>query len=669
MKKIKLGTKLGAGFGGILLLTLVLESIAIINMIRVKDTAIILEKENVPEVAVANNVERWSLETMYEMRGYAFTENTTFLDRARNNLAEVKRYLVEAKKHGTSSPRLAKLEQAAAKAESAALDYERLANETVTLTEGLEQERKDSELAAQKYMKACEDWLAMENKELKDALRSSAKAEIIEKIVNNINNVTEILDLAHEIIVGTWKSQFRRDPKLFSETEKMFDTVMQKLEELKKLQPDAEELKLIAACSAAGLAYRGNMDRFLDKWLKREDVGKKRGEAGDQVLAQAKATAELGMGDTSVATSKAAGALSTAVSILVGGLLASLVVGIWVAYSLTRSITKPIKSVVDALSSGAEQTSSAANQVSAASQSLAEGSSQQAASLEETSSSLEEMASMTKRNTEHSQKAKDLANQARMAGDAGAADMQAMIQAMEAIKHSSNEIAKIIKTIDEIAFQTNILALNAAVEAARAGEAGMGFAVVADEVRNLAQRCAQAAKETAVKIEDAVTKSGYGVEISAKVAKSLDEIVTKARHVDQLAAEVASASQEQSQGIDQINSAVSQMDRVTQANAANAEESASAAEELNAQADSLKESVQELMQIVDGSSGERSADSPAKHGKNNGHIRPRKASTAIFNKAKIEHNENLNVRRAITPSPSSNHQDRAATEPEDFKDF
>ena len=155
--------------------------------------------------------------------------------------------------------------------------------------------------------------------------------------------------------------------------------------------------------------------------------------------------------------------------------------------------------------------SAAAGQVSSASQSLAEGASEQAASLEETSSSLEEMSSMTKRNAENAQKANELAKQARAAADTGVGDMQAMNAAMDAIKASSDDIAKIIKTIDEIAFQTNILALNAAVEAARAGEAGMGFAVVADEVRNLAQRSAQAAKETAAKIEGAVSKTAQGV--------------------------------------------------------------------------------------------------------------------------------------------------------------
>ncbi|HYG36037.1 MAG TPA: methyl-accepting chemotaxis protein, partial [Clostridia bacterium] len=282
-------------------------------------------------------------------------------------------------------------------------------------------------------------------------------------------------------------------------------------------------------------------------------------------------------------------------------------VGITLAWSLTRSITRPIKTLAEVLSTGADQTVAAAGQVSAASQSLAEGASEQAASLEETSASLEEMSSMTKRNTEHAEKVNALARQARGAADTGAADMQAMASAMNQIKTSTDDIAKIIKTIDEIAFQTNILALNAAVEAARAGEAGMGFAVVADEVRNLAQRAAQSAKETASMIESAVTKTAQGVEITDKVSKSLQEIVVKARQVDELAAEVASASKEQAQGIQQVNTVMTQMDKVTQSNAASAEESASAAEELNGQAESLKEAVTGLLQLVNGYSASQSS--------------------------------------------------------------
>ena len=283
--------------------------------------------------------------------------------------------------------------------------------------------------------------------------------------------------------------------------------------------------------------------------------------------------------------------------ILIGSVVA-LVAGILVTITINRATHRVLTNVANALQDGSAQVAAAAGQVSASSQSLAEGSSQQAASLEETSSSLEEMSSMTRGNAEHASGAKELANQTRQAADTGAADMVEMSRAMEAIKSSSDNIAKIIKTIDEIAFQTNILALNAAVEAARAGEAGMGFAVVADEVRNLAQRSAQAAKETADKIADSIQRSEHGVQISLKVARSLEEMVAKARKVDELVAEIASASAEQSQGITQVNTAVTQMDKITQSNAANAEETASAAEELTAQAEALKQAVAELMSLV-----------------------------------------------------------------------
>jgi methyl-accepting chemotaxis protein len=278
----------------------------------------------------------------------------------------------------------------------------------------------------------------------------------------------------------------------------------------------------------------------------------------------------------------------------VGGLLA----GIFFSGFIIRGLNRTLTRIATALDLGARQTSAAATQVSISSQSLSEGASSQAAALEETSASLEEMSAMTKHNAESAQQAKEISNRTRAAADTGVADITAMKNAMDAIEASSKDISKIIKTIDEIAFQTNILALNAAVEAARAGEAGAGFAVVAEEVRNLAQRSAQSAKETATKIEDSMKKSERGVEISDRVARSLGEIFEKARQMDTLVAEIATASQEQTQGIGQLNIAVSQMDKVTQSNACTAGQTAAAAEELTALAVGMQETTTKLHQLI-----------------------------------------------------------------------
>ncbi len=277
-------------------------------------------------------------------------------------------------------------------------------------------------------------------------------------------------------------------------------------------------------------------------------------------------------------------------------LLGVLIVVAWLA----RSITRPIHAIADTLQQGADQVAAASIQVSSAGQSLAEGASGQAAALEETSASCEEMAGMTKRNAEHAANVRAVAAETRAAADAGATDMRALSAAMTELKDASAAVAKIVKTIDEIAFQTNILALNAAVEAARAGEAGAGFAVVAEEVRSLAQRSAVAAKETAGTIETTIAKSAHGFEISGKVATALDGIVEKARRVDELVDEIATASTEQNQGIGQINKALGQMDKSTQGAAATAEETASASEEMSAQAMTLKEAVEQLLSLVDG---------------------------------------------------------------------
>lgn len=621
---MKLGTKIIAGFAGLIILAVLLGGIAVWEMKGVKNVTTMLSGDYMPAAAVANSVERESLRTMYEMRGYAYTEDTNFLAKGLVKLADVKKYLQEAKELAAKAGDgdLDFLRTAAEKAEAKALEYERLASQTVTVTEALNNDRKAMDVAAQDYMKQCYGYLTSQNAKLQEILKGTNAGAVVDVValedrVTKVNLANEVIELGNAIRIGNFKAQTLRDPDLFRATEKRFDELGPKLDALKAITKQEVNLKQIETCRAAGKAYNDAMTSFLKNWLTREELGKQRLAAGEGVLTEAKNTAGSSMDTAAQGATTAAASLTNASATMIVGLIVAALVGGFMAYFITRSITKPIRQVADHLSAGAEQTVSAAGQVSASSQSLAEGSSEQAASLEETSSSLEEMSSMTLRNAENSGKVKELGFQARSAGDAAVADMEAMGTAMNAIKASSDDIAKIIKTIDEIAFQTNILALNAAVEAARAGEAGAGFAVVADEVRSLAQRCAQAAKETAVKIEDSVQKSAHGVEISTKVAQSLQEIVSKARQVDELASEVAAASKEQTQGISQINTAVSQMDKVTQSNAANAEESAAAAEELNAQAESMKDAVNDLLRLVDGKGRQPSTSSagPSNGGK------------------------------------------------------
>jgi methyl-accepting chemotaxis protein len=308
-----------------------------------------------------------------------------------------------------------------------------------------------------------------------------------------------------------------------------------------------------------------------------------------------------------------------------------------------RSVNNALRKISDILNSNSEQVAAASSQVSASSQALAEGASEQAASLEETSSSMEEMTSIVASNSTSAESSKDLANETRATTTTNVNLVQELkstvtdaqhssgqlTDAMQAIKASSDSISKIIKTIDEIAFQTNILALNAAVEAARAGEAGMGFAVVADEVRNLAKRSADAAKETATIIEDSIRKGDTGVKINEEVVQKLNHISEKSQQVDtglheildrvgkvdDAMKQIATASKEQTQGIGQVNTAITQMDKVTQSNASSAEETASAAEELNAQAEELKHTVTELLTLVEGERAASNSERPSASGR------------------------------------------------------
>jgi methyl-accepting chemotaxis protein len=341
------------------------------------------------------------------------------------------------------------------------------------------------------------------------------------------------------------------------------------------------------------LAAAGNAAEAAKAALKSGDSFKARSRAAtDEIVGREQ---EALQADVEAVKTRTA---SVRIMVFAGVVVALLVAGLAV-YSML-SANRSLWAQSQELREGTEHVVAAAGQVATSAQGLSQASTHQAASLQETSASMEEMASMTRKNAENAiqaaELATDVAHQVRNANDA----LSDMVSSMTAIRESSNKVAKIIKVIDEIAFQTNILALNAAVEAARAGEAGMGFAVVAGEVRNLAQRSAQAAKDTASLLEESIARSQEGTGRVEQVAMSIASITDNVARVKGMVEEVRQASGQQAQGIDQVTQAIAQMESVTQTTAATAEESAAASEELNAQAEQSMAVVRRLEMLVSG---------------------------------------------------------------------
>ncbi|HET7538019.1 MAG TPA: methyl-accepting chemotaxis protein [Candidatus Didemnitutus sp.] len=378
------------------------------------------------------------------------------------------------------------------------------------------------------------------------------------------------------------------------------------IEEYQKNIKSAEDRQLFEAVLAARMEFRALWDPYFKLYEsgKEEDaelfLNKKLLPAYQNFIAASDALCKYNSSKGSEVSVSVATTTTNITIMVVAASGAAFVVGAVVGLLVIQNTSRLLGHLAENLGAGADQTAAAAGEVSAASQKLAGGATTQAASLEETSATIEEISSMTKRNSESANSAKALAGETRQAAERGADEISEMQTAMNEIKASSADIAKIVKTIDEIAFQTNILALNAAVEAARAGEAGAGFAVVAEEVRSLAQRSATSAKETSVRIEESVARSERGVQISQRVSQGFTAILDKARQVDVLVGEIATASHDQRHGIEQVTSAIAQMDQVTQENAGTAEESAAAAEELSGQAQNMRQTVVQLQDLVGG---------------------------------------------------------------------
>jgi methyl-accepting chemotaxis protein len=351
-KNLKLAVKLNGSFIAVAGLTLILGALAIFSMLKVKAIANVLAQQKVPEVGVANEVERDAHETLFAVRGYAYTEEKEFLDQARAKLAEVKKDLKEAAAHAEKYD-MTTLRENAKLAEEKALAYEALLNETVKATEAMEKEKADSFVSAAAFMKACNSFMDDEMKKLDadvDALiGEKTTAEKVRERIKKTVICSDIIDLANAIRLDTWHAIATRDPKLFQETMKKFELINPKLDELKLITHQELNLRQIEDCRAAGKAYLGNMERFLANWYSREENNKHRLVAANAVLAAAKETAELGMKDTTAEAQSAASSLATAANVLIVGCIICVFLAVTLGIIITRMITGPVRNLVTGL--------------------------------------------------------------------------------------------------------------------------------------------------------------------------------------------------------------------------------------------------------------------------------------------------------------------------------
>ncbi len=637
MKNLKLGVKISIGFGLLIAIACALGGMAVLNMRSVEGQSTRLVQEYIPELAVANSVERAALQTMLEMRSYGYTEDKKQFDAGMRNFADLKRSLAEAKAHADKYSQLVHLRDNVTKAQAKATEYEKLIADTHARIEAIAGVRKILDSAAAEIVKNSQSYLDNQQKKIREEIGSGVAAAGLLERAEKIDGASDAVSAINAIRIENYRGQLYRDPRHIEDAVKAFGPLDQAIDAIRAKTRDEGNIRQLAAIRDASQKYRQALMDYLDNFKALQDIAAKRLEAANAVQDAAEETAKAAMDATRKIATDAVESLGTASSVMLGGLAVALLLGVVIAVFLTKAITGPVikgvgfakamaegdftrlldidqkdemgvlaaslnemvgklREVVAEVQSASENVASGSEELSASAQSMSQGATEQAASVEEISSSMEEMSSNIKQNAENAQQTQSIAVKAAQDAREGG---EAVVSAVAAMKN----IAEKISIIEEIARQTNLLALNAAIEAARAGEHGKGFAVVAAEVRKLAERSGSAAAEIS-------ELSSSSVQVAERAGSMLTKMVPDIQRTADLVQEIAAASQEQNSGADQINRAIQQLDQVVQQNASASEEMASTSEELSSQAEQLQSTMAFFR--VDGATARRTAYRPVK---------------------------------------------------------
>ncbi|MBN2656064.1 MAG: HAMP domain-containing protein [Spirochaetales bacterium] len=627
-KNLKLGVKMTLGFGVVILLVVVVGLLAIFNMMQIQTASNRLKDEYVPEVAIANNVERYSLLTMYGMRGYSLNFNESYLKDGEENLALVMKYIEDAENHAETYEELVALKAGTATARTEAEAYSLLVDETKKHVNSILDLRGRADSAAAVFLTNCDAYLRDQESKLEQMFEENARAAELKVRLDKVNHMNGVRELGNSLRIANFKGQLFNDASVMTAAITEFNEVFSTLEELLAGTTQNQNIQQINKVSSSARDYVTIMNSIMEEYSDLAELNAERNVSADKVLAAAQNVAMKGISTTEEITDEVVNDISTSVIMVVAGLITALVIAVIVAVFLTRMITSALKKGVDfavelsrgvltaqldvvqkdelgelaqalrnmrdklteivsQVASGAEQIASASEQLASGNQDLSTRTEQQATALEETSSAIEEMNSSIRSNADNTGSADQLSKDALDKSGEGTAAVTSMVSAMNEISVFSTKIADIIEVINNIAFQTNLLALNASIEAARAGEQGKGFAVVAVEVRKLAKRSDKAAAEIAGIIKTSNKKVDEGVDIANKAGETLNEINAAVRKVTALIGEISASSQEQLSSVDQIDKTLSSLDENTQKNAALVEEAASSTEELSSQAQEL----------------------------------------------------------------------------------